>query len=365
MIKQNILILNYDSTIFSQDGEFVGDSFFRYKQYASRVNSLTILAKLPRKNSELEYKAKNLNLIGIKSWWKVILIIKILSKARQIIKNKKITVLQVQDPFPLGLVGCILARIYKIKFIVCVYGSNPYDKYTYDFLTRGLAIMVLKNADSILVDGLKTYKELRSKLKKPVIYKPIIPVDINNFKIAHKPFNNKLNILFCGRLVKQKNIPMLLKIINKINTGMQFNIVGDGPERSKIERFITKNKLSNVKLYGSLNRAKTIELFKRNDIFILTSWYEGFARVLMEAAAAQMSVVTTDVSGAEDIITNNKNGFIVPINDFNAFIRKLCLYLNNKKIRTSFARKLQAGFFKKFNCEANIKIQVEIWQNAK
>ena len=130
-------------------------------------------------------------------------------------------------------------------------------------------------------------------------------------------------ILAVGRFNQQKNYPNLLNAIKLLRSEYQepfvLLIAGDGELRLSIEKLI--NKLNLNKFIYLLGRRSDIpKLMSSCDVFVLSSDYEGLPTVLIEALACQAHAVSTDVSGAAEILKNN--GVIVPINNL-----KNCLKL--------------------------------------
>jgi glycosyltransferase involved in cell wall biosynthesis len=90
------------------------------------------------------------------------------------------------------------------------------------------------------------------------------------------------------------------------------HIFGEGRDRSNIEAEITRLNLSNrVTLHGSI--AKPQAALEQIDLLVLPSEAEGFGLVLIEAMAAGIPVVGTDVMGIRDVVTNGVNGLLVPV----------------------------------------------------
>ena len=87
-------------------------------------------------------------------------------------------------------------------------------------------------------------------------------------------------------------------------------IVGDGPERKKIETLIKDENLSdNVKILGF--RTDVLELLGKADIFIFPSEIEGLSNAVIEAAYIGIPIVACDIPGVNDIIDNGKSGILI------------------------------------------------------
>lgn len=162
-------------------------------------------------------------------------------------------------------------------------------------------------------------------------------VNLTKFKYnssARKEVENEFNlnsdisvILAVGRFNKQKNYPNLLNAIKilkeKYLLPFKLLIAGDGELRIEIEQLIHQLDLSNeVILLGRRNDIP--KLMSACDVFVLSSDYEGLPTVLIEAMACQAHVVSTDVSGAHEIINNY--GEVVQVNNS----EKLAVAINNR-----------------------------------
>jgi glycosyltransferase involved in cell wall biosynthesis len=100
------------------------------------------------------------------------------------------------------------------------------------------------------------------------------------------------------------------------------------------------------------------------DLFFLPSIYEGFPRVLMEAAAAGKPIVSADVSGSDDVIENGRTGYIVAINDRDGFTDRIAALLNDPSLCARMGaagRERMRSIAAKY---ADPNLQVEIWRDA-
>ena len=125
---------------------------------------------------------------------------------------------------------------------------------------------------------------------------------------------NKENIiLYVGRLnIIQKRVDLLLQIWQKLHNKLpdwQFWVVGDGPEKEFMKNFCKENNLTNVKFFG---KNKPDEFYKKAKIFHLTSAFEGFGNVLVEAQSyGCVPILFNSYSAALDIVTHNENGILI------------------------------------------------------
>ncbi len=222
----------------------------------------------------------------------------------------------------------ILSLKNKINIRVIISIRN-HPKYEFKYL-KFIRNYYYKKADLIITQSPKYFKYLH--------FKNII--SIPNF-IDDKFLNYKKNIkreniiITIGRLEYQKNIPYLIDIFSKIdNKDYKFYIYGEGSYYKKINKYIKKKKLENkVILKGNIDDIET--QIASSKLFILGSIYEGMPNSLIEALSLGIpSISTNSTPVIEDIIINNKNGFIV--DNKKEFIDKINYLLNNKDLLNKF-----------------------------
>jgi glycosyltransferase involved in cell wall biosynthesis len=120
------------------------------------------------------------------------------------------------------------------------------------------------------------------------------------------------SIGFIGRLDPIKRIPDLLKAMTMLDSGIHLHVFGEGAERSSIEQMIRDFRLTDrVTLHGAVSEPR--DALHRIDLLVLPSQAEGFGLVLIEAMAAGIPVVATNVPGIRDVVINGKTGLLVPV----------------------------------------------------
>lgn len=152
-------------------------------------------------------------------------------------------------------------------------------------------------------------------------------------KIVNKiRFNEDVNIVSVGRLVKSKNHIELIKCFRDAKINCKLIIIGDGDQKKPIVEFLKKNNLQNkVELLGS--QKDVYKHLNPNWIFASTSLYEGFPNALIEAMNAGLNCIHYDCpSGINEIIQDNVNGYLIPLNSKEIFTQKLReVYHNSEK----------------------------------
>ncbi|ALM76147.1 glycosyltransferase family 4 protein [Thermococcus barophilus] len=190
--------------------------------------------------------------------------------------------------------------------------------------------------DNHIAVSLKTKRDLyNAGLRKNVA---VIPNGID-FKRIQRIKNADLesDIIFVGRLIKEKNVQLLLnavRIIKKEVPDTKVLIIGDGPERKRLENLSKRLDISeNVQFLGFLESYDdVIAHMKASKVFAFPSLREGFGIVVLEANASGLPVVTVnyEMNASRDLIIEGKNGFISNI-DEKSFAEKVLTAIEKRR----------------------------------
>lgn len=146
---------------------------------------------------------------------------------------------------------------------------------------------------------------------------------------------NDLFLLSVGRLAFQKGHDILIDAVPALirhQPGLTVNICGDGPQRANLNAQITRLGLSDhVKLLGTWSNVAP--LLAIADIFILPSRSEGLSRALLEAMAAGLPVVATQVEGVEEVVTDGVHGLLIHSDDPKALTSALVQLVDDPQVR--------------------------------
>jgi glycosyltransferase involved in cell wall biosynthesis len=173
--------------------------------------------------------------------------------------------------------------------------------------------------------------------KIAVIYNSVEPVSPSPFEGEGKgaglsslaglrpvsPLSTRFKVVTVGRLVPWKHVDRLIEAVTKCeDTGLV--IVGDGPERRRLEDIVLKNQLTErVYFAGQRSKEETFALMAGCDLFVLNSSYEGFPHVVLEAMGAGLPVVATAVGGTPELVRDGENGLLVSPNANGALSKTL------------------------------------------
>ena len=199
----------------------------------------------------------------------------------------------------------------------------------------------------------------------------MVPANLERFlEIERAPVPAKIpRLLFVGRLCSQKNLPLLLEVVKTLRdstkAAFELRLVGEGKSESELRAMVEREKLSGcVAFRGSVPREKIAEEFATADIFVLTSDYEGYPRVLMEAAAAALPIVTTAVSGSDEAVVNGETGYVVPVRARDTLVEKLSSLLEQPERRIEMGLRGRRHIRERLDPSMNAPRQVAIWRKA-
>ena len=160
---------------------------------------------------------------------------------------------------------------------------------------------------------------------------------ISNLKQRQIDFSN-LKICTSGRIGYQKN-PELFNQIAKDFPDIQFTWIGDGELKHKLTS-------ENIVITGWKTRQEVLEIVNQNDIFLLTSLWEGLPIALLEAMYLGKICVVSDCIGNKDVIQNGKNGFVMKNNHYKQIIQNL-----NLETYQQITQKAKEDVLREFNTE--------------
>lgn len=143
--------------------------------------------------------------------------------------------------------------------------------------------------------------------------------------------NQKLKVLFVGRLTQEKGIAYLLDAVSPLRDHVELTLVGRRyGDCAKVDRAIREHRW-----IPHLSHELLLHEMSQNDVLVHPSLIEGFALVIMEAMSRGLPVITTPNSGAEDLIANGKSGFLVPIRSAEAITQSLETLIENRSLLES------------------------------
>jgi glycosyltransferase involved in cell wall biosynthesis len=246
----------------------------------------------------------------------------------------------------------LLKKFKWIKFLVIE--RNHLDEFKFyknfyqliiNIIIKNLIRLLYKKADLIIGISKKLSQDLQGlcKAKVVTIYNPSFDKKIFlKTKNVKKYKNNKKIILSVGRLENQKDHMTLLKAFNicKNETNAKLIIIGYGSNFNNLTNYINNNFLNNrVKILTNIKNP--YPFYKNADLFILSSLYEGFGNVLIEAGMFRVPIISSNCNaGPKEILSNSKGGELFNVGNEIQLSKKIMLVLNkNYKNKSNYLYK--------------------------
>lgn len=251
-----------------------------------------------------------------------------------------------QDPFETGLVGWWLAKKFKLPLELQIHTDLGSPYFTslklgwrlvfLNFIRLRLAKFLLPKADQIRVVSARIKNYLVSDLgiaENKIEVRPI-KVDEEKIKSSAVLLVDDLQkkypqfdfiALAAGRLEPEKNFGLMIEawraVVKKFPRAGLI-IVGSGSLEKNLKRKAKNEKLTDNIIFESWQN-DLISYYKTADVFLNTSFYEGYGLALAEAARTDCPIVSSDVGIVGEISQSGRPVFICPINDKDCFVAKI------------------------------------------
>lgn len=321
----HIVQLSFDKDVFSIDAP--QDSRMRQISYAKYLNEQEPGAELTNivLTADAKYQKDEIGSLTLdpQNYYRLRHIYRLYKYLRNLHKQRPIAVLTTQDIHGIFWAGLLFGRLSGIPVVAqhhcdLASSSSRENRFVkpYGRIYERIALFLVKAFDGVRVVNSAAKEYLQSIGYKKRI--EVLPVQSVTFPVDRdeKQNNNRdtLRVLFAGRFVKFKNLECWIRtaaLSLKTYTGIEFYLIGDGKERDALEMLCNSLELNGkVHFLGALPPRELAEWYANADVFLLTSVYEGFGRVVVEAMNYGMVPVCSDVSGPRDIIQHGVNGYL-------------------------------------------------------
>jgi glycosyltransferase involved in cell wall biosynthesis len=177
------------------------------------------------------------------------------------------------------------------------------------------------------------------------------------------PENTRL-IGLVGRLWPQKRVKDAIwaaDLLKVVREDVHMLVIGDGPQRDRLRRFRDQCHIRDrVHFLGQ--RGDVPQILPHFDVLWSTSGYEGQSNVILEAMAAGVPVVATDIPGTRELITSEVSGCLIPVGDRAAFARHTQRLLNDASLAARFAAAARDRVQNEFSVERMIERHATLYR---
>ena len=235
------------------------------------------------------------------------------------------------------IVGALAMKNFSCKKILSIHGvysKNIAQLYgnTTSNISKKYEKMALNLVDAITVNSKEGY-DYYTKMGFNVVQIPNA-IDLNLIpKKSTKQFENQM--IFAGRLSKEKGIEILLETATQLPDNYHLLIAGSGPLEEKVRNLADKK--TNVHYLGYQSKQNVLSLIRGSDLLIQPSLEEGMSSTLLEAMACGTCILGSNIEGISEIVENNKTGLLVEPNNRDELLNKILYLLPKKEKRLSMA----------------------------
>lgn len=260
--------------------------------------------------------------------------------------SSKADVIYALDPISVGVPSWVVSFIARKPFLVRLGGDYAWeqgqqrfglqetlDEYTKARKSAPFPVRVLAAIQSFIVKRARLVIAPSEYLKGiiatwgvdpsriRVIYSALFPLEVNDTKTAIREQLNYTGtvITTVGRLVPWKGFIELVETVARLRKEMSdlsLVIIGDGPLQKELEEKIAELKLEeHVRLVGRLGKDALGAAIKGSDLFVLNTSYEGLSHQLLEVMDLGIPIITTNIGGNPELITDGISGILVEVGD--------------------------------------------------
>ena len=225
------------------------------------------------------------------------------------------------------------------RFWYAKYFKDIYESFLFNNLQKVNTILASADRNSII----DFCKRSNNRIRDYQILQFPTRIDVSTFKpvdrlVARKEIDfdfQRMLIITTGRLSSLKGWKFMINCFELFTTtypNSNFYFLGEGEDRSLIEKYISERKLINKVFLIGRKDSETVALYLNAcDLYIMGSYVEGWSTSLVEAIACGVPVCTTNFSSAKELVTNNVNGFVCDKRDESEFVMKMNQALNLPK----------------------------------
>lgn len=242
-----------------------------------------------------------------------------------------------EDSNLIAILSCLFSRI-PVRLVVTVHNHISIESLRSPSIKRKVAPFLIRClyrfADRVIAVSEGVKKDIID-IGVPgtlvsTIYNPILTSDLRSQLQQRAPHpwlctEDTPVLIGVGRLHPQKNFPLLIRAFHEARKSrpMKLIILGEGPERIKLEQLIEQLDIREHVLLPGFVR-NPVAWIHYASIMILTSSWEGFGNVLVEAMAAGTQIISTRCkSGPEEVLGNGKYGRLVPVGDLMSLVKAI------------------------------------------
>lgn len=272
---------------------------------------------------------------------------------KRLIRKEKFDIINTHFALPTGPVGDALSKYGGIPNVLSVHGGDLYDPSKKSSphrhaLLRMWVRRLLRSAYRVVgqsrntVDNVHEFYDASLETDRIPLGIRRPPTDIGS-RQDYNFTDNDILLVTVGRLVSRKAIDQLISVMKSLKqTSAHLLIIGTGPQEQALRDKANQLQVSDrVHFLGNVDEQEKFRVLHMSDIFVSTSQHEGFGLVFLEAMASGLPVICYDHGGQTDFLVNKTTGYMLKLNDQQAFTEGCLKLVNDADMRSSMAAENQ------------------------
>lgn len=255
--------------------------------------------------------------------------------------------------------GRLLGRLTKVPHIVGTWRGTQCPERNFEKWLWPLADHFMCNAAALKKIMMDRFQIPGDRIT--VIHNG---VNLNYFRPAAEPLHSNRQVVLCiARLVPEKDHETLIAAFARVaarHPEAELWLVGDGPRHKAIRR-LANRLLPPQRMRLLPGQTDLAPILQQSSLLVLSSIQEGFPNVVLEAMAAGLPVVATDVGGLAEVVKHGETGWLVPPKDVPALADSISHLLANDAMRAAFGQAGRKRAERGFSVAAMVKQHEEIF----
>jgi len=384
-----VLLIGRDSTLGDEGAEVAGDARARHLRYAQALRARRagseirfIYYRPARRGGRDEAPDAGLRLYPTLSRHRAAFVPDVARTLRRVLAGGwRPHLVSAQTPWEEGVAAWALARALGARFVPQLHfdlfspawlAEHPLNRWR-----RLVAGRVLRGGDAVRTVSEGQRARVARELGIPAGRVCTVPVGVR-FTPAEGPpgrYRAALGaepveapvVLFVGGFRAAKNLPLWIETARRVAAevpDVRFVLAGDGPEHAHVRaRAAVTGIAERVLFLGAVGHERLPEIYAAADVFLLSSDYEGFPRVVIEACLAGVPTVSTDSPGSCELLGEGR-GVLAPRGDAAALAAGVTRLLRDEPARRAMGEAARAHVRATFGIEALVERLLGCWELA-
>ncbi len=264
-----------------------------------------------------------------------------------------------------------LAAIYKKRFgygfVATVHGYNAttFREKIYYRIDR----FSLGRADIVIVPGQYLAEELKKKFNIRNVEVVYNGIDLNDWRfrrLGEKDKSDRFNLLYVGRLSREKNVELLLNACGMLleeGAAVRLTIVGEGREEKRLKTIVRDKGIRDfVDFVGFVSHEKLYDLLVFADVLVLPSVTEVFPNVLLEAMSVGVPVIASNVGAVGELVRNGIEGLLFDSGNVCQLKEKIELVMSKPDLAQQFALSARTRVEREFSFDKHLRETIALYE---